>query len=128
PQPSVLVHVATEFYRQIIDPSGLTPGDSEVRILAGGQPSLRPDVAYGYNYGAVWTPKFIRGLTLSADFYHIDLRDRTNSIDPEFIVIQNFESGGRSFSGHVVRDSSGAIVLVRDLTQKFPRTITDGIE
>jgi len=128
PDLSDLSPAATEFIGSIIDPSGLTPGDSEVRILAGGQPNLKPEVAYGYNYGAVWTPKFIRGLTLSADFYHIDLRDRTNFIDPEFIVIQNFESGGRSFSGQVVRDSSGAIVLVRDLTQNISRTITEGID
>ena len=51
-----------------------------LRVLAGGQPNLRPEVAYEFNYGAVWTPRFVRGLTLSADFYHIDLRDRTNFI------------------------------------------------
>ena len=128
PDLSDLSPAAEEFLGTFVDPAGLTPGDSEVRILAGGQPNLRPEVAYGYSYGAVWTPRFVPGLTLSADFYHIDLRDRTNFIDPEFIIIQNFDSGGKMFPGQVVRDSSGAIVLVRDLTQNISRTITEGID
>jgi TonB dependent receptor len=99
-----------------------------VRILLGGQPNLRPEVAYGWNYGAVWTPRFIRGLTLSVDFYHIDLRDRTNFIDPQFVVTQNFLSGGRRFPGQVVRDADGNIILVRDLIQNISRTITEGID
>src|SRR5438046_9578097 len=52
PDLSDLSPAATEFIGQIIDPSGLTPEDSEVHILAGGQPNLRPEVAYGYGYGA----------------------------------------------------------------------------
>ena len=75
-----------------------------LRVLSGGQPNLRPEVAYEFNYGAVWTPRFVRGLTLSADFYHIDLRDRTNFIWPGTIVVENFVSGGRRFPGQVVRD------------------------
>jgi iron complex outermembrane receptor protein len=112
----------------IVDPAGLT-GDRDVRLLSGGQPNLRPEVAYGFNYGAVWTPKFIRGLTLSVDFYHIDLRDRTNFIDPQFIIDHNFASGGKLFPGQVVRDPiTGAITLVRDLIQNISHTITEGID
>jgi outer membrane receptor protein involved in Fe transport len=100
-----------------------------VRELLGGQPNLRPEVAYGFTYGAVWSPKFIKGLTLSADFYHIDLRDRTNFIGEQFIVDQNFESGGKRFPGQVVRDPvTGQITLIRDLTQNISRTITEGID
>jgi hypothetical protein len=100
-----------------------------VRELLGGQPNLRPEVAYGFTYGAVWSPRFMKGLTLSADFYHIDLRDRTNFIGEQFIVDQNFASGGKSFPGQVVRDPiTGQITLIRDLTQNISRTITEGID
>ena len=100
-----------------------------LRVLAGGQPNLRPEVAYEFNYGAVWTPRFVRGLTLSADFYHIDLRDRTNFICPGIIVDENFVSGGRRFPGQVVRDPvTGQILFVRSLIQNISRTITEGID
>jgi len=100
------------------------------RVLEGGQPNLRPEVAYGFNYGAVWTPKFIRGLTLSVDFYHIDLRDRTNFFDAGFVVEHEDQ-----FPGRVVRESPdpvtglpGRIILVRRLIDNISRTITEGID
>ena len=131
PNLSDLAPSAAEQFAFLSDPANPTPPDTApplVRVLLGGQPNLRPEVAYGWNYGAVWTPRFIRGLTLSADFYHIDLRDRTNFIDPQFVVDQNFLSGGRRFPGQVVRDIDGHIILVRDLIQNISRTITEGID
>ena len=44
----------------------------EVRVL--GNPNLQPEVAYEWSYGAVYSPKWIKGLTLSADWWHIDMR------------------------------------------------------
>jgi iron complex outermembrane recepter protein len=128
PNLSDFAFSASEGFVDVFDPAtGETvPG---LRVLEGGQPNLRPEVAYEFNYGAVWTPGFVRGLTLSADFYHIDLRDRTNFISPQFIVDENFVSGGRRFPGQVVRDPvTGQILFVRSLIQNISRTITEGID
>ncbi|MEY2491874.1 MAG: iron complex outerrane recepter protein [Verrucomicrobiota bacterium] len=126
PNLSDLAPSAIESASDILDPAH--QGEEVFpRTLLGGQPNLRPEVAYGFSYGAVWTPKFVRGLTVSADFYHIDLRDRTNFIDPQFIVTQNFFNG--RFPGQVVRDPvTGEIILIRDLIQNISRTITEGID
>jgi iron complex outermembrane receptor protein len=114
----------------VLDPA--FPSNKEgffVRELFGGNPDLRPEVAYGFTYGGVWSPKFIKGLTLSADFYHIDLRDRVNFIQEQFIVDTNFMSHGKRFPGQVVRDPvTGEIILIRNLTQNIARTITEGID
>ena len=56
------------------DPTGKTPDGTTIRVLLPGNPLLKPEVAYEWSYGAVYSPKWIRGLTLSADFWHIDLR------------------------------------------------------
>src|SRR6266567_8698569 len=63
------------------DPLGRTPGTpltppgTRIKQTVGGNPNLSAEVAYEWTYGGVWTPaKLIKGLTLSADFYHIDLR------------------------------------------------------
>jgi iron complex outermembrane receptor protein len=131
PNLSDLAPSASEGFAFVFDPAfpSIPPEGVGVRELLGGQPNLRPEVAYGFTYGAVWSPKFIKGLTLSADFYHIDLRDRTNFIGEQFIVDQNFESGGKRFPGQVVRDPvTGQITLIRDLTQNISRTITEGID
>jgi iron complex outermembrane receptor protein len=129
PNLSDLAPSAQEGFVDVFDPAFPSPETVLVRALLGGQPNLRPEVAYGFTYGFVWSPKFIRGLTLSADFYHIDLRDRTNFIQEQFIVDQNFASGGKRFPGQVVRDPvTGQITLIRNLTQNISRTITEGID
>jgi iron complex outermembrane receptor protein len=119
-----------EGFAGVLDPA--FPKNTEgfiVRELFGGNPNLRPEVAYGFTYGGVWSPKFIKGLTLSADFYHIDLRDRVNFIQEQFIVDTNFTSHGKRFPGQVVRDPiTGEITLIRNLTQNISHTITEGID
>ena len=55
-----------------------------------GNPDLKPEVAYEYTYGGVLTPgKWwapLQGLTLSADFIHIDIRNFTTSLDAQTLI------------------------------------------
>src|SRR5262245_10919532 len=73
-----LTPAGTEFFfvsgTDIHDPTGVTPNGTTIPFLLGGNPLLNPEVAYEWSYGAVYTTKWIKGLTLSADFLHIDLR------------------------------------------------------
>ena len=55
-----------------------------VRVI--GNPNLQPEVAYEWSYGAVYSPKWIKGLTLSADWWHIDMRSITSLLGRRFIV------------------------------------------
>ena len=103
------------------DPRGLTPKGTEVPILVSGNPKLKPEVAYEWTYGAVYSPKWIKGLTLSADFWHIDLRSIASFVDEQFII--NFEN---SFPGLVIRDpTTGAITQLinpqLNLTRRYRR-------
>ena len=87
------------------DPKGLTPDGTTIQVIQSGNPLLKPEVAYEWSYGAVYSPKWIKGLTLSADFWHIDLRSIASFVDAQFII--DFES---SFPGLVSRDpTTGAI-------------------
>ena len=55
-----------------------------------GNPKVQPETAYEWTYGAVVTPgkwwSPLQGLTLLADFYHIDIRGVTAILDPQFLV------------------------------------------
>src|SRR5437773_2646020 len=68
------------------------PFTSEIQVLQilQGNKNLQPEVAYEYTYGAVLTPgkwwSPLQGLTLSADFIHIDLRGFTTVLDPQFLI------------------------------------------
>jgi iron complex outermembrane receptor protein len=120
----------------------LTPPGTGIKELIGGNPNLKPEVAYEWTYGVVWTPaKVIRGLTLSADFYHIDLRNATEDRDANDILSINFDTGtgtlpngaptGGIYSDLIQRDpGTGAVLNVNAVLQNVNRIIiiTEGLD
>jgi iron complex outermembrane receptor protein len=62
-----------------------------------GNPKLVPEVSRTYTVGAVWTPDFVSGLTMSLDYYRIHLANAIGSIAPS-TTIQTIceQSGGTS--------------------------------
>jgi iron complex outermembrane receptor protein len=111
-----------EIFAQIHDPRGLTP-ENNVEVLIGGNPLLVPETAYEWSYGAVYSPKWIKGLTLSADWWHIDLRNAGGFVDPQFIVEHESE-----FPGFVIRDETGAIKRVLDRALNISQAIVEGLD
>jgi iron complex outermembrane recepter protein len=128
------------------DPLGRTPGTpltppgTAVKETVGGNPNLKPEVAYEWTYGVVWTPaKLIKGLTLSADFYHIDLRNGTVGRDANIILANNWVSStgtlpngaptGGIFSDLIERDPvTGAVLDVNARVQNVTRVWTEGLD
>ena len=119
-----LTPAGTESFGFIRDPRGLTPNDDRVREVFTGNPNLKPEVAYEWSYGTVYSPKWIKGLTLSADFWHIDLRSIASFVDAQFIV--DFEN---SFPGLVIRNpTTGAITEVINPSLNLTRAVVEGVD
>jgi hypothetical protein len=89
----------------IHDPTGKTPNGITIPLLLGGNPLLNPEVAYEWSYGAVYTTKWIKGLTQSADFWHIDLRSIAAVPDAQFILDHE-----NLFPGDVIRDPTTRVI------------------
>src|ERR1700730_9996572 len=79
----------------------------EERIL--GNPNLHPEVAYEWTYGAVWSPKWVKGLTLSADWWHIDMRDIVTNLGAQTIILENPPTPGVQQNGPLVFRSPTAV-------------------
>jgi iron complex outermembrane receptor protein len=92
-----------------------------------GNPNLQPEVAYEWSYGAVYSPKWIKGLTLSADWWHIDMRSITSLLGFQFIV-------NNDIPGLVFRNPSpspgepGRINLVIDPNRNLTGAIFEGLD
>ena len=97
-----------------------------------GNPNLQPETAYEWTYGAVVTPAKwwspLQGLTLTAGFYHIDLRGVTAQLDPQYLVDHEDQ-----FPGQVIRgpstgpdDPFGPIILLLTPQQNLGRMIQEG--
>src|SRR5947207_510945 len=76
-------------FQQMDDPFS-TPTVYQDDQRSSGNPLLQPEVAYEWSYGIVYSPKWLKGLTVSADWWHIDLRSIIlNFIDPQSIIDGN---------------------------------------
>ncbi|MFZ5670569.1 MAG: TonB-dependent receptor plug domain-containing protein [Pseudomonadota bacterium] len=53
--------------------AALTSPAGQYQFLQGGNPNLSPEEADTYTYGVVFTPGFIPGLSLSVDYYNIEV-------------------------------------------------------
>jgi outer membrane receptor protein involved in Fe transport len=123
-----LTPAGTEFFfafpDDLHDPKGLTPPGASARLLLTGNPLLNPEVAYEWSYGAVYTTKWIKGLTLSADFWHIDLRSLAAVPDGQFIIDHE-----KLFPQYVIRDpTTGAITSVILPNLNLTRAVVEGLD
>jgi iron complex outermembrane receptor protein len=123
-----LTPAGTEFFAafpdDLRDPKGLTPPGTGVPVIVRGNPNLQPELAYEWSYGAVYSPKWLKGLTLSTDFWHIDLRSIASFVSPQFII--DFEN---SFPGLVTRNpTTGAITEVVNASLNLTRAIVEGAD
>lgn len=124
----------TQNFPPVTDPfSRLTEDQIEERIS--GNPLLQPEVAYEWSYGVVYSPKWFKGLTLSADWWHIDLRSLISSLGAQFIIEANLP-------GLVFRTppppntpplangqpDRGAVTLVIDPNENLSGAIFEGLD
>src|SRR5262245_31133512 len=88
PTLAELTPASSQNFPLVVDPSSsATEPQIEERLV--GNPFLHPEVAYEWTYGAVYSPKWLKGMTLSADWWHIDMRDIVTTLGAQFIISNN---------------------------------------
>src|SRR6266481_4471065 len=116
---------SSQNFTSFFDPFLREEGNAEERVI--GNPNLHPEVAYEWSYGAVYSPKWIKGLTLSADWWHIDMRSIASFLGAQFIVENNLP-------GLVIRGPStipgelGPVILVVDPNENLTGAIFEGLD
>src|SRR5437016_2024673 len=99
--------------------------ESEVRTI--GNPNLKPEVAYEWSYGLVYSPKWLKGLTRAADWWHIDMRSIASLLGGQFVVDNNIP--GLVIRGPpVIPGEPGPIILVIDPNENLTGAIFEGLD
>src|SRR5437762_1253172 len=92
-----------------------------------GNPNLQPELAYEWSYGVVYSPKWIKGLTLTADWWHIDMRSIASLLGTQFTVDLNNPDlvirGPPEIPGE-----PGPIILVIDPNENLTGAIFEGLD
>src|SRR5438270_1468060 len=116
----------------VTDPRSPDPTQEQiVTTNLSGNRNLQPETAYEWTYGTIVTPgkwwSPLQGLTLQADFYHIDLRSVTAVLRPQYLIDHE-----EQFPGQVIRgppppgERFGPIVLLLLPEQNLGRMIQEG--
>jgi iron complex outermembrane recepter protein len=125
PALSEISPASSQSFTSFFDPFLREEGNAEERII--GNPNLHPEVAYEWSYGAVYSPKWFKGLTLSADWWHIDMRSIASFLGSQFIVENNLP-------GLVIRGPPpipgelGPVILVVDPNENLTGAIFEGLD
>src|SRR5262249_39761550 len=121
PTLAELTPASSQNFPLVVDPfSSATEPQIEERLV--GNPFLHPEVAYEWTYGAVYSPKWLKGMTLSADWWHIDMRDIVTTLGAQFIISNNLP-------GLVFRNpTNNAVTLVIDPNQNLAGAIFEGLD
>ncbi|MBV9008180.1 MAG: TonB-dependent receptor [Verrucomicrobia bacterium] len=108
----------------VAPPVGTGQKGIQIEEVLNGNPNLKPETAYEWTAGAVYSPRWLKGLTLSADWWNIDLRSVAATLGAQFIV--EHES---VFPTFVQRDpTTRDIRLVIDPLLNVSRVILNGLD
>ncbi len=124
-----LTPASTQNFAQIHDPFSIFT-DTQIEQRFTGNPNLHPEVAYEWTYGIVYSPKWIKGLTLSSDWWHIDMRDIVRLLGAQFIVSNDIP--GLVFRSPPPPDGPpgdrGPITLVVNPNENLAGAIFEGLD
>ncbi len=127
PNLSEIAPAGSENFPAVQDPFS-SQTDIQVEEIISGNPKLKPEVAYEWTYGIVYSPKWIKGLTLSADWWHIDMRSIVTALGAEF-VIEHFTGTDLVQRGPTaVAGELGPVNLVIDPSQNLAGAIFEGLD
>jgi len=68
----------------------------QATTLQGGNPNLEPETSESFTFGVVLTPSFIENLTLSLDYYDIEITDAVGSAPTSEVISACYASPGFS--------------------------------
>jgi hypothetical protein len=91
-------------FANITDPRNLTDGNPAndtttygVTTASGGNPSVNPEEADTWTAGVVVQPDAIPGLSLSVDYYNIEIADAISTVGTQSVVNRCFQDQDQSF-------------------------------
>ena len=99
----------------------------------GGNTNLVPETADTYTVGLVFTPTFVPGLSVTVDYFNIDVTDAIGGIGADTILLACTQTADPFFCGLINRDPSGSLWrsangFVINTTQNIGGFSTSGID
>lgn len=97
---------------------------------AGGNPDLTEETATTWTVGGIIQPRFLPGLTLSADYYSITIEDAISAVSAQDTVntCYDLDTFPNQFCGLFDRRADGGLSFLRQTDLNFGRIETSGVD
>lgn len=105
---------------------GQVSGKASGAAIAGYQ--LEPETGKSYDVGFVYDPHWIEGLSLSADWWRINLEDTITQVSAQTVLNQCYANGGSAFCSLIHRNGNGTINYVAEPTVNLGKLWASGID
>ena len=125
-----LGQVAANRCREQGVPDGATYADKQQRVVSGGNPELKAETAKVITAGVVLEPPQIKGLSLTADYWHIDITDAIQALPASVILSNCYVQNLDSYCMQVHRNPTlnNKIDFIQGVTQNVGGTVTSGLD
>jgi outer membrane receptor protein involved in Fe transport len=108
---------------------------SQVQVLVGGNPGLQPEKSEGWTLGGVLTPRFVPGLTFTADFYRTKIKNQiltggiATAVGVDFLLLDCYGPNQNATScAAIQRAPSGAIQQIVSLNDNIGTQLIRGYD
>ena len=111
-------------------PTILNPANNQqlnINAISGGNSDLKPEKADTFTGGVVYAPSWLRGLQISADYYHTVIKGYITTLSPQDIVNGCF-AGSSTLCSLITRDAGGNPTLISLKNANLARFTTSGID
>lgn len=127
--------IATGVPESAVFTSGINAAAGQIRGLFGGNPDLQEEEADTFTLGVVYQPRQVDGLSVSVDYFNIELTDRIDSFGGGVASILNIcyndqQAGGvgSPFCNAIERFDNGFIEFVEATNQNIADSKLEGID
>jgi outer membrane receptor protein involved in Fe transport len=102
--------------------------DSQLPARVGGNPLLTPETGDTLTVGAVWTPTFAEGLTMTVDYWKTDIEDGISSLGAQYILEDCYVRQVSSSCDLITRTPSYNISELLDLPLNVAKQGASGVD
>lgn len=107
--------------------TGYTQANAQISVTTGGNEALQPETSKSYVIGGVYSPSFITGLALEANYYNIEVEGAVQAV-PRLTTVLNCLLTNDPSTCALVTRVNGQLIEVEGLLQNIAAINTDGID
>lgn len=102
--------------------------NSQIEGLFGGNPELQQETAETVTIGAIWSPSFVPNLTITADYFDIQIEDVIAGVPSQRIFDFCYIDGLPEFCNAIRRNPDGTVDTFDSFSRNAAELSTNGVD